>query len=500
MTTTEHSSGGRVVQQTLSPDVLAPLIEEAIGAGLQSTGIHISPALQRKFVAALAMYGERQADHIIHGTTQSIIHALQQDIQNDTAADLDQMSNAAAAEVLPGLTQAAPPAINNEVNPLRAQPTSSASNAATRATRPSSPTHQPVSSAFLAGMSEGEGEESTPTTDNETQKPHTGPLPPLDTSTAPDQQSQQAVKPGQENLPQWDLSPKQKGAYAQQQLSDQLQAESALGQGTTPDAAQAQPNPEAAASPATTIDELEQNLANQLQQVRGKNVREKNVVDKLRSRRHQRHGYHELLAQDKAARQSQSGGDAHQSISRRLAYAVGLKAVDNFAEHLGEHVKENIKTGQFKNFLIALLLSIARDLPKGVITIIAWAVGDPGIIAWIVGTILNLIISTLLAVVLFGEGTWFKRYLVKRFFGKMIIAFIAGFIPGFVFFPFYTVSIIIMKLQNDAAMRRQRKALVAIQEQIKELRKLERSGKNVSPRKIAKIKAKLEELKKVADE
>lgn len=488
-----------------------PLIKEAVTSMLHETGITLSPELEAKMIHKVKGVAEKKidslstaaADAIIQGSKAPLsteLNNIKNDVRTGAQESIDHVSRAAAATVMPELNKIVPPELGEAANSIAGRPVWPIPTPTSPA--PSTPSNnKPVSSQFLAGMSEGEGEEvTTPSSAASEQPPMTGPVPPLDSGTTPDSDAQQAVKPGQENIPQWDLSPKQKAAYAQQQLGNQLQAEPGPGQTATPDTTQQ--TPATTTSQPTTIDELEQDLANQLQNVRGKSVRQKNESDRQNHRRHQSHNYRELLAQDKAVRQHQSGGaeDPHQSISRRLAYAVGLKAVDKFAEHLGEHVKENIKTGQFKNFLIALLLSMARDLPKGVLTMIGWAVGDPGVIATMIGSILNLMISALLAVVLFGEGTWFKRYLIKRFFGKMIIAFIAGFIPGFAYFPFYTVSIIIMKLQNDAAMRRQKKALAAIQEQIKELRKLQRRGKNVNPRKIAKIKAKLEELKKVADE
>ncbi len=315
--------------------------------------------------------------------------------------------------------------------------------------------------------------------------------------------AQAAVEPGKEVLPQWNLTPRQKLAFAQQQMLQQQQAQpaqkkpTAVGtkpapgtpQGARPKIPQGAGTPEETTAlpegPADELAALEQQLAQELEQVHAQAGKKRSTLRAASGIRHREH----LMQQT-----AEISGEPH-GLRQRMLYRLGLRAVDNYAEQLGEKLKHNIKTGSFKHFLLALWLGVTKDLLD---------LFDTALIETLVAKVIFFLIqvglSAILTGILWGEGTYFKRKLIKKFFGRMIITFIVGAIPGLNIFPEYTIAILFMEQSSRKSVAKQKDALKALQEKVKKLRALERSGKEISVHQVAKIHSELDELSRIANE
>ena len=192
------------------------------------------------------------------------------------------------------------------------------------------------------------------------------------------------------------------------------------------------------------------------------------------------------LAAEKRRRTSR--GQADMSGQQQAAHAYGLNMVANEGAKIGDKLKGDIKSGKFTSFYICLILAVVKDLGEAV----AVAYFDPGL----TGDILSIFIGGLLTALLLGEGTYFRKWLIKKFFGKVIVAFIVGLIPGVnVVFPEYTIAVLLMGWDNRKAILDLKHQLADLQQQMGQLKRMAASG----PRGLAKARTSLQAVRQVAD-
>lgn len=186
-------------------------------------------------------------------------------------------------------------------------------------------------------------------------------------------------------------------------------------------------------------------------------------------------------------------GQANMSTQGEDAHQRGLNIIANEGAKIGDKLKNNIKTGHFSSFILCLALALTKDI----IEPIAWFYFDPGI----TGDVLSIFIGGLLTALLLSEGTFFRRWLVKKFLGKAIIAFIVGLIPGVnVVFPEYTVGVLLMGYDNFQAIQRLVKTLAAHNASMKTFERIAKLGSRGRERKLAQVRKELNANRQIADE
>lgn len=186
-------------------------------------------------------------------------------------------------------------------------------------------------------------------------------------------------------------------------------------------------------------------------------------------------------------------GQANMSTQGEDAHQRGLNIIANEGAQIGNKLKNNIKTGHFSSFILCLALALMKDI----IEPIAWFYFDPGI----TGDVLSVFIGGLLTALLLGEGTFFRRWLVKKFLGKALIAFIASLIPGVnVVFPEYTVGVLLMGYDNFQAIQRLVHTLAAHNASMKTFERIAKLGPKAGPHKLGKIRQQLSSHRQIADE
>lgn len=357
-----------------------------------------------------------------------------------------------------------------------------------------------VRDTILSGLGEGTGDD-TPMGDLASSGLGGGGEFSPDQSTLPSEEDYSAIAPGRENLPAYDMSQKQKSAFAQQQLDNQLQQPQAE-DGESSEGQPGQKGQESSQQPnqMNQLQNMQQDVSNQLRRVHGAashaNLEERVHHTSLAKRKANWKKYKKLLASDRKTQEAQAAAAGHnaavqQSLQRKAMYYLGLKALNKYGTQIGDKLKSNIKTGSFSSFYFALALGIIKDL-------LDWAeilYGDPGI----AGSIINIFVGIILAAVLFGEGLWFKRWLIKKFLGRAIVSLIVEYIPVFDYFPTYTIAILLMGYQNFKAIMKQKKALHELEQDIqKEVKKMQKSGA-INERRMASLRKRLDKLKKAAD-
>ncbi len=170
--------------------------------------------------------------------------------------------------------------------------------------------------------------------------------------------------------------------------------------------------------------------------------------------------------QSEIAEAAQAGGGAvageagAKSAKGKLTERGVIKAGDR----VGQQIKASMKSGEFKGFAAALAIAIAKDL-------IDWMVGG-GADFGIITTLASLFLGGALTAILLGEGTFFKRMLIKRTVGKLVIGVIAEFIPGFNLFPTYTIGILLMKKMADERTKKIKKQYNIVQSETSRMKKI----------------------------
>ncbi|MFA6304254.1 MAG: hypothetical protein WCV73_04010 [Patescibacteria group bacterium] len=125
---------------------------------------------------------------------------------------------------------------------------------------------------------------------------------------------------------------------------------------------------------------------------------------------------------------------------------------------LGLSLRRGLAEGAFSSFLLILLLAVIKDL---------WDVLD---VSTLTGDIVGLFITTTVLVALSFQGTWFKRWLIKKYLKKYILAILAELIPGVAIFPTFTIMVLIIKFQNDKRMGQQKLMVEDYEEELAKLK------------------------------
>lgn len=468
-----------------APGLLEPLIAEAVKAGLQQAGLPLPPALERMIVRGISLQADRRVNALVGEQKKKIdaaVSALKTRLAKDTQRSIDSASLAASAEIMPRLAK--------QKLGMRARTPDRNVPA-----RMEEGAERPLPQKFLAGLGEAGGEEMARPPVIPEGAPSTAPPAMPETGIIPGEEEVAKIVPGREALPLRDLTPKQRAAFAQQELARQLATTGARRKvkgaaAEMPGEGVPTPEEEAAtilpSAPPDELAALEQEMvqARQLRQTRASSPEQ--LTRTVRGARHKRHVYRKLVA---------AGETQQKGIQHRLMYLLGIGAMDRFGEAIGEKIQHNVRTGSFRGFVLALYLAIAKDL-LDLIDTATFAT----VVAKIVIIFLQLLLSAIIGAILFGQGTYFKRKIIKKLFGRMIMVAIAGLVPGLNVFPEYTIGILLMKASIDKSIHKQKKAYEELQEQMNALRRLQRSGREIDPRRIAKIRAKLETLKKIANE
>lgn len=197
------------------------------------------------------------------------------------------------------------------------------------------------------------------------------------------------------------------------------------------------------------------------------------------------------LHREKQRRQQR--GQPDMSGQEEDAHQRGLSMIANAGAEVGNKLKNNIKTGHFSSFILCLALALTKDILEP----IALFYFDPGI----TGDVLSIFIGGLLTALLLNEGTFFRRWLVKKFLGKAIIAVIVGLTPGVnVVFPDYTVGVLLMGYDNFKAIQRLTKTLASHNELMKKFYRIAKLGPKAGPHMLGKIRQQLSSHRQIADE
>lgn len=377
---------------------------------------------------------------------------------------------------------------------------------------------------ILSGLSEGGGEDIM--SDNQGAQNYRGgggTFAP-EGSTLPQPSDFSALEPGRENLPAFDMTPKQKAAYAQQLLEQQLaqapakKAGGAIGpgQGTPADAttpgrsrgeAPGRGRAQAPTQPTNSMDELlqlQQNIADEGEDfsVGGKQSLEDRMHHMSTTQaKHKYHRYKKLLAKDQKylQAQQQADGQIKQGLMRKALYAAGLSALDKQSTKVGKKIQSNIEHGKFTGFIFALAIALIVDaISIGVLFV------DGDTLTSLLVDILNIALIICLGVIILGHGHYFMRWVIKRLFGKQILRAMVTFFSMFVEFvpigsaiPMWTIQILWLKYDVNKAIKEHKKDLKELNEAVKkEILKAKRG--QVNERKIAQLKKRLGKLQKKA--
>ncbi|MCX6786027.1 MAG: hypothetical protein NTZ18_04220 [Candidatus Komeilibacteria bacterium] len=148
--------------------------------------------------------------------------------------------------------------------------------------------------------------------------------------------------------------------------------------------------------------------------------------------------------------------EAAQGLKTAVTSGNKLKVLTEAAK-LGFSLRRGIAEGSFSAFIVVIILAVIKDL---------WDILDPSSIT---GDIVNVFISVALFIVVSFQGTWFKRWLVKKFLGKYIMGMLAEFIPGVAIFPTYTIMVLLVRWQNRKEIKKYQEALEELELEMKKL-------------------------------
>jgi len=141
-----------------------------------------------------------------------------------------------------------------------------------------------------------------------------------------------------------------------------------------------------------------------------------------------------------------------QGISfEKNATDMAAGAAEQAGEKYGRELNARIKTGDFKYFFIAIILALIAD---------GWNIVDEFLDAGLISTAISIFIDAAMFALLWGEGTWFKRQIIRMLIWPLIAVAVSEFIPIINFFPDYTIGVVLMEM---AALRELMKNKGALQ-------------------------------------
>lgn len=150
-------------------------------------------------------------------------------------------------------------------------------------------------------------------------------------------------------------------------------------------------------------------------------------------------------------------------LRQAVTGANKLRAIKIGAE-IGLSLRAQIADGNFQGFIFALSLAIIKDL---------WDFATEFFDAGLSGALFNIAITTALLFIVMFQGIWFKRWLIKRFWKRYLAVAIAEFIPIVNFFPWWSISVYLVKRQADKRLAEQQEVLQAHMKDMEYVRQAE---------------------------
>jgi len=153
--------------------------------------------------------------------------------------------------------------------------------------------------------------------------------------------------------------------------------------------------------------------------------------------------------------------------------ALGDKATvgaEGVGKKLGAELLHRIKTGSFRAFIFAFIIALIKD---------AWDIIETFIDGGIFASLLNVVISSALAVILFTQFGWMKRIIIQNFLKRFIIVVLAEFIPVIGFVPFYTILILYIKRKADQDLAKHQKAWKKLEKSFGDLEKKSKQSQKI---------------------
>ncbi len=144
-------------------------------------------------------------------------------------------------------------------------------------------------------------------------------------------------------------------------------------------------------------------------------------------------------------------GSLKQSMIAKAANALGSKLADN------------IKNGVMENYQLIIGLAVLKDA----IDYAEIAYGDPGI----TGTIIDIIAKIVFAALLSAQKNTFRKRLIKKYVGRILVALVIELIPvANEFIPAYTIDAVTIYVDNELTRRREKGQLQQVQSMMKRLK------------------------------
>ncbi|MBI5037340.1 MAG: hypothetical protein HZC01_01345 [Candidatus Kerfeldbacteria bacterium] len=112
---------------------------------------------------------------------------------------------------------------------------------------------------------------------------------------------------------------------------------------------------------------------------------------------------------------------------------------------IGIDLRHRIAAGGMQGFLFALSLAIIKDF---------WDFGTIWFTIGFAGTLFNIMITTALLFVVMFQGIWFRRWLLKKMWSRFLGAIILEFIPILNFFPWWIISVLLVKQAADKRLKK----------------------------------------------
>lgn len=166
------------------------------------------------------------------------------------------------------------------------------------------------------------------------------------------------------------------------------------------------------------------------------------------------------MEQDRAKQEEWRQEFLQDTLSRKMA-----EAKDSRVAHTGEALGKVIKSGTSTEALrqgVKLGLEFRREIDEGrfdgaafIIVLILSVVKDFLDFAslGVIGAVINIFVTTFLVIIFFLRFSTLKKWFIKKFLWKYVLAIIIEFIPGFNIFPSYTISCLLMKQSADKKAR-----------------------------------------------
>jgi len=173
--------------------------------------------------------------------------------------------------------------------------------------------------------------------------------------------------------------------------------------------------------------------------------------------------------------QDQENLQTLQKMRQAVSSGSTVQAVKAGAE-IGYELRQRIAAGSFQGFLMALGLAAVKDL---------WDFITEFFDAGLTGSLLNILITTALIIIVMFQGIWFKRFIIKKFWKRYVAVAIAEFIPIVNFFPWWTISIILVKQQADKKRKEYQRASEQLEMDLEEIKSLPETPARVRTKKTS---------------